>query len=85
MIKRKPHPNTSESLIRLKDEIGFLAKLQHMNIVKLVGCCTERGEALLAYEYMANGRLTDIISVGMPSVKLFVVHCYTDFTYFSLP
>ncbi|XP_047057743.1 putative cysteine-rich receptor-like protein kinase 31 [Lolium rigidum] len=64
MIKRKPHPNTSEPLIRLKDEIRFLAKLQHMNIVKLVGCCTERGEALLAYEYMANGRLTDIISVG---------------------
>ncbi|KAM0842217.1 hypothetical protein ACQ4PT_058506 [Festuca glaucescens] len=62
MIKRKPHPNTSEPLIRLKDEVRFLAKLQHMNIVKLVGCCTERGDALLVYEYMANGRLTDVIS-----------------------
>ncbi|KAM0910082.1 hypothetical protein ACQ4PT_014408 [Festuca glaucescens] len=71
MIKRKPHPNTSEPLIRLKDEVRFLAKLQHMNIVKLVGCCTERGDALLVYEYMANGRLTDVISGGT-GTKIFL-------------
>ncbi|TVT97415.1 hypothetical protein EJB05_57331, partial [Eragrostis curvula] len=38
-----------------KNEVMILPKLQHKNIVKLMGFCAERSERILAYEYMQNG------------------------------
>uniref|UniRef100_A0ACD5YWA5 Uncharacterized protein n=1 Tax=Avena sativa TaxID=4498 RepID=A0ACD5YWA5_AVESA len=62
MIRREPFRNME----MLKNEVQTLAKLRHMNIVKLIGCCYERGELILVYEYMENGRLlSDAITGGM--------------------
>ncbi|KAK3124781.1 hypothetical protein QOZ80_7BG0592760 [Eleusine coracana subsp. coracana] len=44
-----------------KNEVKILPKLQHKNIVKLVGFCAERCERVLVYEYMQNGSLEDLI------------------------
>ncbi|KAI8566851.1 hypothetical protein RHMOL_Rhmol02G0074200 [Rhododendron molle] len=39
------------------NEIGMISGLQHPNVVRLYGCCVERNQLLLVYEYMENNSL----------------------------
>ncbi|XP_059664601.1 probable LRR receptor-like serine/threonine-protein kinase RFK1 isoform X1 [Cornus florida] len=39
------------------NEIGMISCLQHPNLVKLHGCCIEKDQLLLVYEYMENNNL----------------------------
>ncbi|KAJ8545564.1 hypothetical protein K7X08_018147 [Anisodus acutangulus] len=43
--------------------VSNISKLQHENIVKLVGYCSEHGQQLLVYEYYGNGTLHEALDL----------------------
>uniref|UniRef100_M4EMZ1 non-specific serine/threonine protein kinase n=1 Tax=Brassica campestris TaxID=3711 RepID=M4EMZ1_BRACM len=51
------------------NEIGMISGLSHPNLVKLYGCCVEKIQLLLVYEYMENNSLALALS-GKSSLKL---------------
>uniref|UniRef100_A0A0D9WV68 non-specific serine/threonine protein kinase n=1 Tax=Leersia perrieri TaxID=77586 RepID=A0A0D9WV68_9ORYZ len=55
-IKKVSH-DSNQGMKEFVAEVVSLGRLQHCNLVRLLGYCRRKGELMLVYEYMSNGSL----------------------------
>ncbi|KAE9619952.1 hypothetical protein Lal_00040389 [Lupinus albus] len=53
--------NSKQGEKEFQTEVLLLGRLHHRNLVNLVGYCVDKGQRILAYQFMSNGSLENIL------------------------
>ena len=69
---KKLSRKSGQGMEEFKTEIMLMAKLQHRNLVRILGCCIHGEEKMLLYEYMPNKSLDRFIFGNANSVYILI-------------